>query len=214
LSSPSEFSQEPSRRIRRTPPRYPFPCGSSLEVWSPSAFHVTEQWPDRDRACLTRSPAPPGFLNLLTLDRSAPASPVSCWLRSWGSPSRAFLLSRSRTPSPAPFPSCRWVRPRNLTTRTGSKGTHPKARTSAKHGAIVRPAKHPPSPGFCSTRKSATLRRLFRPPKARSSPGPFAPPGCSPPLAWVRPSPRLPSGGFLTERNPASRHSRVLLPAG
>jgi hypothetical protein len=34
--------------------------------------------------------------------RSEPAGLVSCQIRSWGSPSRAFLLPCSRTPSPAP----------------------------------------------------------------------------------------------------------------
>jgi hypothetical protein len=39
--------------------------------------------------------------------RPMPAGLVSCQIRSWGSPFRAFFLARSRTPSPAPLPSCR-----------------------------------------------------------------------------------------------------------
>jgi len=41
------------------------------------------------------------------LIRPVPTGLVSCQIRSWGSPSRAFLLPHSRTPSPAPFPSWR-----------------------------------------------------------------------------------------------------------
>jgi len=45
--------------------------------------------------------------------RPEPAGLVSCQIRSWGSPSRALLLSHSRSPSPAPLPSWRWWRSSN-----------------------------------------------------------------------------------------------------
>jgi hypothetical protein len=58
------------------------------------------------RACLTRPPAPSGFLNLVA-PWSAPCLPALFHAGSAPgvAPFRAFLLPRGRTPSPAPFPS-------------------------------------------------------------------------------------------------------------
>jgi hypothetical protein len=87
--------------------------GSSLEVSSPSAFSRLRAAAYCGRVCLTQPPAPPGFLNLLThssalglpaLFHAGPAHGVA--------PFRALLPSGSRTPSPAPMPSCRCSRAR------------------------------------------------------------------------------------------------------
>jgi hypothetical protein len=66
----------------------------------------------RPTACVSRFSQPRD-----ALIRPMPAGLVSCQIRSWGSPFRAFLLPRSRTPSPTPLPSCRWKR---LATPPGS----------------------------------------------------------------------------------------------
>jgi hypothetical protein len=65
-----------------------------------------------DRVCLARSRAPSGFLDPLT-PSSAPSLLALFHARSalGVSPFRAFLLPCSRSPSPAPLPSCRWKRP-------------------------------------------------------------------------------------------------------
>jgi hypothetical protein len=52
--------------------------------------------------CACRFSQPPDALL-----RPVPAGRISDQIRSWGSPSRAFFLPRSRTPSPAPLPSGR-----------------------------------------------------------------------------------------------------------
>jgi hypothetical protein len=59
-------------------------------------------WPGlpHPTACAFRFSQPPD-----ALIRPEPAGLVSCQIRSWGSPFRAFLLPRSRMPSPAPIPS-------------------------------------------------------------------------------------------------------------
>jgi hypothetical protein len=79
----------------------------------PMRFAPLQRLPARgggleDRACLTRSPAPSGFLNLVAL-RSAPCLPALFHAGSAHgvAPSRALLLSRGRTLSPAPVPSWR-----------------------------------------------------------------------------------------------------------
>jgi hypothetical protein len=69
------------------------------------------EWPGlpRPTACASRFSQP-----LDAFIRPTPAGLVSCQIRSWGLPFRALLLPRSRTPSPAPMPSCRWKRPTTL----------------------------------------------------------------------------------------------------
>jgi hypothetical protein len=94
-----------------------------VPVAPPMRFAPLQRLPARgsgfiDAACLTASPAPSGFPNLSTLC-SAPCLPA---LFRAGSapgvaPSRALLLPRDRTPSPAPVPSCRWKQPSNLLCR-------------------------------------------------------------------------------------------------
>jgi hypothetical protein len=60
------------------------------------------------RVCLARPPAPSGFLDLLAL---CSATCLPALFRAGSAhgvaPFRALLLSRGRTPSPAPVPSCR-----------------------------------------------------------------------------------------------------------
>jgi hypothetical protein len=74
--------------------------GSSLEVPSPTAYPrkgQRHQWPGLPH------PTASAFRFSQPLDafiRPMPAGLVSCRIRSWGSPFRAFLLSHSRKPSP------------------------------------------------------------------------------------------------------------------
>jgi hypothetical protein len=102
--------------------------------------------------------------------RPEPASLISCWIRSWGSPFRALLLSCSRTPFPTPFPSCR-----SKPDPTAFTKSLPCALAETETPEQQLPSnglQQAPSPsGLCSTRESATSLRLFRPPGARSSPG-------------------------------------------
>jgi len=82
FGSSSEAAQAPSRCLespvfqrsdvwfRQTPT-----SSSSLEVFTPSAFPPLGAAASIDRACISQSPAPPGFLNLMTLS-SAPSLPA------------------------------------------------------------------------------------------------------------------------------------------
>jgi hypothetical protein len=90
-------------------------------------------------------------------------------IRSWGSPFRALLLPCSRTPSPAPVPSCR----SNVLAESSFEVQLPMLhRNDAPTCRPLPEALGTPSPsGLCSTRESATARRRFRPTRARSSPG-------------------------------------------
>ena len=140
------------------------------------------------RVCLARPPAPTGFLNLLALS-SAPSLPALFHAGSAHGvpPSRAFLLSCSRTPSPAPLPSWRLEEGHVDAPFTGEP--NPKRR--------LKPASRAPCPtsspsGSCSTRESATYPRLFRPRAARSSPG-LSPSRVFSLTGMARLSPRLPS---------------------
>jgi hypothetical protein len=79
----------------------------------PMRFAPLQRLPTRGsgsfgRACLTRPPAPAGFLNLLA-PFSATCLPALFHAGSAHgvAPFRALLLPRGRTPSPAPVPSCR-----------------------------------------------------------------------------------------------------------
>jgi hypothetical protein len=119
LCAPSECFQAPAAAapsLSVAPKRYRPRArhGSSREVCSPSASPRTWQW-HFDRVCLARPPAPSGFLNLVA-PRSAPCLPALFHAGSalGVAPFRAFLLPRGRTPSPAPFPSCRWKHPSRL----------------------------------------------------------------------------------------------------
>jgi len=116
FDSPSEFA-------RATSGRHTMETTSASSTAPPLRFGPLQRIPAR--GCSLRVLALPqqrrltssGFLNLLTLHRPAPASHVSGRIRSWGLPFRALLLSRSRTPSPAPLPSCRWINVRAATNR-------------------------------------------------------------------------------------------------
>jgi len=115
FGSSSEAAQAPSRCLEspvfqrsdvwsdQTPT-----SSSSLEVFTPSAFPPLGAAASIDRACMSRSPAPSGFLNLMTLS-SAPSLPALFHAGSalGVSPSKAFFLVRSRALFPTPFPSWR-----------------------------------------------------------------------------------------------------------
>ena len=129
---------------------------SSREVSSPTAAPRSEQrhqWPSlpHPTACASRFSQPPG-----ALIRSEPAGLVSCRIRSWGSPSRAFLPSCSRTSSPTPLPSWRWVNPRKPHDRNQVKSQIPRICASTWHRLIVWSDEHPPSSGCSTARESAT----------------------------------------------------------
>jgi hypothetical protein len=109
LQSASKLQRPP--RYRTHPRRSA--GATTIAAAPPMRFAPLQRLPARgsglfSRACLTRPPAPPGFLNLLT-PRSAPCLPALFHAGSAHgvAPFRAFLLSRGRTPSPAPVPSCR-----------------------------------------------------------------------------------------------------------
>jgi hypothetical protein len=87
------------------------------------------KWPGlpRPTACAFRFSQPLG-----AFIRPIPPGLVSCQIRSWGLPSKAFLLPRSRAPSPMPLPSGRWERLltppeslfRRMRKRRASTGSH------------------------------------------------------------------------------------------
>jgi hypothetical protein len=168
LCSPSEYSHTSSSRSNT---RQAELHGSSPEVWSPTAYPRTEQrrmW--IARACLTRAPCafrfsqPPGALH-----RPVPAGPVSCQIRSWGSPFRALLLSRSRTPSPGRCPLDVGRQP-GKRHRPDHERTEPKLNTSRNDQSVTLPEATSPS-RLCSTRESATEADGLGRVSARSSPG-------------------------------------------
>jgi hypothetical protein len=145
---------------------------------SPTASPRPGQRHEIEWACLTRSPAPSGFLDLLTLS-SAPS--LVALFRATSAhgvvPSRALLLSRSRSPSPAPLPSCRFDEPADRATarRLWPK---PAAPLGIRHGpgsalafrALLHArVRHRPAAFYTAARRVALLG--------------FHPPGFSPSLA-------------------------------
>jgi hypothetical protein len=94
--SPSENSQASSGRNHDARSLARTGYGSSLGVRSPTASPHTEQRLSKGRVCLAR-PACASRLSqpLDAFIRPASAGLVSCQIRSWGSPFRAFLLPRS-----------------------------------------------------------------------------------------------------------------------
>jgi hypothetical protein len=107
--------------------------------------------------------------------RPEPAGLVSCQIRSWG-----FTL-QSFAPPAQPFAVSGASALMSLETPF-SPTRPPDIRTQACFPrARVRRSERPSPPGLCSTRESATPLRLFRPARARSSPGLGALQG-SPPL--------------------------------
>ena len=109
---PSETSQVPSGRVRFLWPRPAEPSTAP-----PLRFLPLQRFPHTwQRLCCSGLPhlnacasgfsqPPDAFI------RPVPAGLVSCRIRSWGSPFRAFLLPRSLPPSPASVPSCRSTNP-------------------------------------------------------------------------------------------------------
>jgi hypothetical protein len=165
--------------------------GASHEVSSPSAFS-----PHRaaacDRACLTRPLASSGFLNPSTLS-SAPCLPAL--FRAGSAPGvapfRACHLPRSRTPSPAPFPSCRW------TSHDLRPPSHVRCRRSGPLRASTYGAReHPRLQGFAPREKLPSTTSGLDPCPAQCSHG-LPPSRAFSLVAAARPSPCLPLMGFL-----------------
>jgi len=156
----------PSETSRETAARYP-----KVSQLPPLEFHPLQRlqlgasvpeagFPGPDSPCAFRFSQP-----LDAFIRSEPADPCGS-VRSWGSPSRALFHPCSRAPSPAPFPSCRWVRPSCRGTTTDHLPQEPRICASARL-CSPRPPEHSPTSGSCSTRESVASNRLFRP--ARST---------------------------------------------
>jgi hypothetical protein len=93
------------------------PTAPPMRSFSPSASPHPGQRHD-GRAYLTRPPAPSGFHNLLALSSAPSLVALFHATSAHGvAPFRALLLPCSRTPSPAPFPSCCLDDPDNRSTR-------------------------------------------------------------------------------------------------
>jgi hypothetical protein len=167
---------------------------------SPTASPRPGQRHEIEWACLTRSPAPSGFLDLLTLS-SAPS--LVALFRATSAhgvvPSRALLLSRSRSPSPAPLPSCRFDEPADRATarRLWPK---PAAPLGIRHGpgsalafrALLHArVRHRPAAFYTAARRVALLG--------------FAPSRVLPLAGSARPSPRLPSRAWLVQARTTGR---------
>jgi hypothetical protein len=143
LSSPTESSKP---RAADAPP-----CpqkgvggadGSSHEVLLPYSVSPPGAAAESGRVCLTRPPAPSGFLDLLTLS-SAPSLVALFHATSAHGvvPFRAFLLPCSRTPSPAPIPSCRSGEPADRPTRLRPRPPkRPRTKPSIRNGTGSAPA--------------------------------------------------------------------------
>jgi hypothetical protein len=94
--SPSENSQASSGRNLAARLLARTNCGSSLGVPSPTAYPHAEQRRSEGRVCLARPACASRFSQPLdAFIRPTSAGLVSCQIRSWGSPSRALLLSHS-----------------------------------------------------------------------------------------------------------------------
>jgi hypothetical protein len=124
------------------------------------------------------------------LTRSELIGLISCRIRSWGSPFRAFLLPRSRTPSPAPLPSCRFEVPSEPPSKTSSRpraeARDPSPAPSSSLPEPLRlqgfaPRESPPLPLGCLRLRERVALLGFIPSRVFSLAG------------MARPSPRLPS---------------------
>jgi hypothetical protein len=87
-----------------------------------------------------------------------PAGSISRQIRSWGSPFRAFFLPRSRTQSPAPVPSWRWV----TTDLVDVKSEHPRRTKARTHLETTTEAGVLPHPQ--TRRRASTPKRQPRTP--------------------------------------------------
>jgi hypothetical protein len=161
-----------------------------------------------DRACLTRPPAPPGFLNLLTPSSAPSLAALFHAASAHGvAPFRALLLSCSRTPSPAPLPSCRQDEPAGHPTHPTEAGEDPRDQAAEAEWT----QRERDSPGSLPA-----FRALLHTRVRHSSPGVtpcservallgLCPPGCSPSAGMARASPRLPSWASLCRTRAAGR---------
>jgi hypothetical protein len=153
-----------------------------------------------DRACLTRPPAPPGFLNLVTRSSAPSLAALFRAASAHGvAPFRALLLPCSRAPSPAPLPSCRQDEPDGRPTRPTEVGGEPLGPAAGAGGSRANgtaPGASPPS-GSCSARESATRCRVLRRAPSAWLSWALCPPGCSPSAGTARTSPCLPSWASL-----------------
>jgi hypothetical protein len=131
-------------------------------------FLPLQRFPARGSGCSRTGVPTSGRLRLQVFstswrfNRPEPAGLVSCRIRSWGSPFRAFLLPCSRSPSPAPLPSCCWNAfrlTRGPTARREHRNAAPE--TTAPH--VGDSSERPSTSGLCSTRESATSLRRVRP---------------------------------------------------
>jgi hypothetical protein len=145
--------------------------GTFLEVLSPSAYPRPEQW--LRGAGLPR----PHRRRLQVFTTSWRFVPLrACWPCFMPDPLMGFTL-QSFPPPVQPYAVSDACSPHDVefarkVPRLERSTVAPK-RASTTETAVARPAKHSPSTGCCSTRKSATDQRWFRPPRARSSPGSF-----------------------------------------
>jgi len=166
LQSPAKRRAAASARtvVRRT-------RSSSLEVCSPTASPRPEQWP---RGTGLPHPHRQRLQVFATSWHFVPLR--ACWPCFMPDPLMGFTL-QSFVPPAQPYavsgaccpPDVQFARkdPR-MKRRAGHRST-----SNKRNNHNVGPAKHPSPTGRCSTRKSATVQRWFRPPRARSSPGSF-----------------------------------------
>jgi hypothetical protein len=142
----------------------------SLRFSSPTAS--PRSWQQRDgRVCLTRPLAPSGFLDL-----SAPSSASSLPALFHAGSAHGVRPSERCSSRAAVRRLRRRCPPAVATTAQPSRGPPScrRCRSTAPDPTtpiVGRPSCRPSSSGLCSTRESATSRRLFRPERARGSPG-------------------------------------------
>ena len=146
--------------------------GSSREVHSPTAFSPSGAAARlSDRASQARPAYAFRFSRPLgVFVRPGPAGLVSCQIRSWGSPFRALLLPCSRTPSPAPLPSCRWNALPNRPSRHWPSRA-PKRRAEPPPPHMDGPSEHPRLQGFAPHENPPLRPGGLGRHAARSSPG-------------------------------------------
>jgi hypothetical protein len=166
LCSPTESS-----KLER-PPASSAPERVCTRAAPPMRFLPLQRLPARGsgivgRVSLARPPAPPGFLNLLVL-RSAPSLPALFHAGSAHgvAPFRALLLPCSRTPFPAPLPSCRWTSP---PTSPPARARRPKPPDPFR--LMEKPRKRPRLQGFSPHESPPPTADGLGRRRARSSPG-------------------------------------------
>jgi len=123
--------------------------------------------------------------------RPMSAGLISCQIRTWGSPLQSFFPPRRCQPSPAASPSCRYAS-NQASSQNKSQTKRCKHRVTSQALHMTKPSETPSTSGYCSTRRSDTLLRRFRPKQSRCSPEALAPPRYSPSPAVPKLSPRQP----------------------